>query len=68
MGAALAGVMERHAHENIAVVAHGTVITLFVARAAGIEPFALWRRLGLPSFIVLSLPALAVQEIIDSCE
>jgi broad specificity phosphatase PhoE len=37
------------------IVAHGTVIALEVARRAGVAPFPLWQRLGLPSAIVLDL-------------
>jgi hypothetical protein len=47
------------------VVAHGIVITLFIARAAGLAPFPLWKRLALPSFIVLSMPGYEVLEIIE---
>ncbi len=52
----VAEVMQLYGEGNIAIVAHGTVIALFVARAAGIEPLPVWKRLGLPSFAVLSLP------------
>ena len=52
--------------QSIAVVSHGTVIALFVARAVGIEPFPLWKRLGLPSFVLLSLPTFELQEIVES--
>ena len=45
-----------HPNKNIAVVTHGTVITLFVNQFNTIETFSFWRRLGLPSFVVLSLP------------
>src|SRR5258706_1596202 len=41
---------------DVAVVTHGTVISLFAQRRAKQEPFALWRRMGLPSFIVLEIP------------
>jgi broad specificity phosphatase PhoE len=47
-------ILERYADENVAVVVHGTVITLFVARYAEVEPFGFWKRLGLPSFCVLT--------------
>ncbi len=50
------------------VVAHGTVITLFVARRAGLEPFPFWKRLGLPAFVALSLPDYAVQSVSDHIE
>ena len=46
--------------QNLVVVSHGTVITLFVANNCGIEPFPFWNRLDLPSFVVLSLPDLVV--------
>jgi len=46
--------------QNLVVVSHGTVITLFVANNCGIEPFPFWSRLDLPSFVVLSLPNLVV--------
>jgi broad specificity phosphatase PhoE len=51
---------------NIAIVAHGTVITLFVTERVGIEPYAFWQRLGLPSFVVLSLPDLQLLEVVES--
>ena len=41
---------------NVAIVSHGTVMALFVAKWAGIEAVTLWRRLGLPSLVELSLP------------
>ncbi len=44
---------ERHPTQTIAIVAHGTVITLFVSRLTGLAPFPLWQRLGLPAFVVL---------------
>jgi broad specificity phosphatase PhoE len=63
---AIAGVLERHAGETAAIVAHGTVIALFAARRAGLEPLTMWRRLGLPSYVVLSAPGWTVEEIVDS--
>jgi broad specificity phosphatase PhoE len=50
---------------NLAVVTHGTVLTLFVARAAGLDPVPFWKRLGLPGFVVLSLPDLS-PEVVES--
>jgi broad specificity phosphatase PhoE len=45
-----------HPGKNIVVVSHGTVITLFVEKFNGIDPFSFWKKLDLPSFVVLSLP------------
>jgi broad specificity phosphatase PhoE len=47
-------VIEKHPQKNIAVVAHGTVISLFVARTQA-SPFEFWKRLGLPSIVVLDV-------------
>lgn len=41
---------------NLLIVAHGTVISLFAAAHSGIAPFPLWQLLGLPSYVVLTLP------------
>jgi broad specificity phosphatase PhoE len=57
---AVAGVLERNPEGNPVVVTHGTVIALFVARAAGTDPFPLWAGLKLPSFVALSWPDLAL--------
>lgn len=51
--AAVGDVLERHAGRTVAVVCHGTVISLFVSQLTGQDPFELWRQLGLPSFIVV---------------
>jgi broad specificity phosphatase PhoE len=54
----ITSVLEEHPSGNLAVVTHGTVLTLFVARVTGIDPVPFWQQLGLPSFVVLSLPEL----------
>ena len=54
--AAVGRVLADHADESVAVVSHGTVIALFVAKRAGGKAFDLWRQMGLPSFRVLGLP------------
>ncbi len=41
---------------NVVIVSHGTVMALFVAKWAGMQAVTLWRRLGLPSLVELSLP------------
>ena len=51
--------------ETLVVVAHGTVITLFVSRLVGLDPFPFWQRLGLPSVVVLTLPNFELVEVIE---
>lgn len=47
--------LKSHADKIVAIVAHGTVISLFVSRLLGISDLLLWNELGLPSFIVIDL-------------
>jgi len=53
---ALTSVEVEHPNKNIVLVAHGTVITLFVEKFNNLESFSFWKKLDLPSFVVLSLP------------
>ncbi len=65
---AVESVLEKYPDSNIAIVAHGTVITLFVATHAQIEPFAFWKGLGLPSFVVMERSGLEVVEVVNRIE
>ena len=62
--AAVDDAMRRHPAGTVAIVSHGTVMTLFVARAAGIDPVPFWKGLGLPAFVVLSHPELALLDVV----
>jgi broad specificity phosphatase PhoE len=56
-GQAVDRLLARYPGETIAVVAHGTVISLFVAdRCSGVDGYTLWKQLDLPACVVLSLP------------
>ena len=55
---ALEGILARHSEGTIVVVAHGAVISLFVAQCAGLQPYDYWKRLDLPSFAVLAIPGM----------
>lgn len=59
-------VMKQHPAGNVAIVSHGTVMTLFVARATGVDPVTFWKGLGLPAFVVLSHPELVLLEVVAS--
>ena len=48
------------------VVTHGTVMALYAASVAGVRPMCFWRRLGLPSFVVLTLPDMQIESIVES--
>lgn len=63
---AIANILEAYPERNVAVVTHGTVMSLFVARAAGLEPFPFWKRLGLPAFTVLSIPGFGLLTVVEN--
>lgn len=66
--AAVAHVVEKHPAGNLAVATHGTVMTLFIARANGLDSVPFWKRLGLPCFVVLSLPEFGLIQVIENLE
>lgn len=63
---AIRAALEDHRDANVAVVAHGTVISLFVSAVAGVDGLALWGSIGMPSYIVLSRPGLQLLEIVET--
>jgi broad specificity phosphatase PhoE len=67
-GAAVQGLLAHHPGETLAIVTHGTVMTLFIAKHAGIAPIPFWRRLGMPAFAVLSLPDFGLLEVAERVE
>ena len=62
--AAIDRVIEAGQTDNV-VVTHGTVMTLYAAGVAGVEPMGLWRRLATPSYVVLGLPDLDVRCVVE---
>jgi 2,3-bisphosphoglycerate-dependent phosphoglycerate mutase len=42
-----------HPAGDVALVTHGTVMTLYAERHAGVEPFAFWQALTMPDLVVL---------------
>ena len=61
--AAMGGILAARPEEDVVVVAHGTVISLFVAARTGSDGYGLWTRLGLPSFVVLRRPGLELERV-----
>jgi len=56
-------VLKEYPKENLAVVAHGTVNTLFLMQYNDIDAYGFWSRLGLPSFYALSLPDFELRDV-----
>ena len=59
-------VVNEDASGDIVIVGHGTVISLFVAKRAEVDPTNLWSTLGLPSYISLELPSHRIIEIVPT--
>jgi broad specificity phosphatase PhoE len=53
--------------DDVGIVAHGTVISLFAAKS-GLDALSLWRRLGLPSYVALETPSWRVVEVVEEVE
>jgi broad specificity phosphatase PhoE len=62
---AIAGTETGEAGESVVAVAHGRVISLFVARRNDLDPYDLWLRLGLPSVVVLRMPDYRIEELVE---
>jgi broad specificity phosphatase PhoE len=52
---AVQSILSANKNSTIAIVAHGTVISLFVSRLTGKSGFKIWSELGLPCFVVLDI-------------
>ena len=55
----------KHNDQTLAIVSHGTVIALLVARHNDCNAFELWRRMALPSLVVLSSEDFALDEVVE---
>jgi broad specificity phosphatase PhoE len=66
--AAVRDVLAARPGQIVAIVSHGTVMTLFVAQHAGVAPLPFWKRLGMPAIVVMSLPDLGLLEVIERIE
>jgi broad specificity phosphatase PhoE len=53
IGGAIDAVVAKNEGRDVAIVTHGTVLALYLAPVTKADPFELWRRLGLPSFVVV---------------
>jgi len=47
----------QHPADTLAIVTHGTVLTLFLAHHNNFSPFPFWQQLSLPDFFVSTFPS-----------
>jgi broad specificity phosphatase PhoE len=62
-GLAVRAVQREAAGRTAAIIAHGTVITLFVAQHNRVSPFGFWQALSLPSYVCVDADTFACQEV-----
>ena len=51
-------------NQDAIVVTHGTVMALYLARIADVEPMSLWRELRTPCFVEVEIPRMRVGPIV----
>jgi broad specificity phosphatase PhoE len=66
--ASLQAAISRFPRETVAVISHGTVISLWASAMSGDEPFPLWKQLGMPAALVFSRPDLELVELIENVD
>ena len=52
---AVYSILKKYSEQTVVIVAHGTVIALFVSRLTGQPGYKIWKELGLPSFVVIDV-------------
>jgi broad specificity phosphatase PhoE len=55
---AVEGVLQSNSRQNIGIVTHGTVLSLFVSPLTGEEIFTFWQSLGMPAIVAFSHPSM----------
>lgn len=64
-GKAIEMVLNAQQDRTIVVASHGTVISLFVAQLTGLDGYAIWQKLGLPSFVALDLQSKQALDLVN---
>jgi len=54
--AALSVIMDAYPDQNVAVVSHGTVMSLYYGALSGKNSYRFWRQLGIPAFYTVLWP------------
>jgi broad specificity phosphatase PhoE len=62
---AISKLIEQNTSQSLFIVAHGTVISLWVSRKIGISPYPFWKSLGLPSFVVITKPVHRLVSVVE---
>jgi len=61
-------VIGSHPDKTLAVVTHGTALSLFIARYNDLEGYTFWKGLGMPACIQVKMPDFSTGEVIELSE
>lgn len=64
--AAIDSILSQFRGHNVAIITHGTVMTIWLARTCNVSPYSFWSDLGLPSFVILSRPDLKIDTVVNT--
>ena len=59
---AVDAIIRRYQRETIAIVSHGTVMSLFAAHWNQVDGYAIWQSLGMPTALTFTLPGYSLLE------
>lgn len=59
---------EQKAHKTFAVVSHGRVLSMFLGELLNEPPVAIWEKLQMPAYAVLSWEAMQITKLVNSIE
>jgi broad specificity phosphatase PhoE len=68
--AAIDGILSQYRQQNVIIVTHGTVMTLWLTQhcgpyPGGLPPFQFWQKLGLPSYVLVEHPNYRIHTIVN---
>lgn len=62
---AIQAVMDSCPERSVAIVSHGTVMSLYYGAVTGSDSYQFWRQLGLPGFYTVSWPDRVLQSLVN---
>ena len=68
LSAQIDSLLEKHPGQTLAIVTHATVLSVYLGHILGRDPVEIWNTMGMPAYIVLSLPEKNLLKIVNRLE
>jgi len=65
MESAVDEILKEHPEQNVAIVSHGTVLALWLAKKLEMDGFPIWREMSQPAYVVVEEQEMKVVERVD---